>query len=70
VTDRTRDGLTVRRFASHAEADQHDLEFWKQIPAGDRVRLVWQLSVEQWQLLGRKPDEPGLCRSVARVRRG
>ena len=37
--------------------------------AADRVRRSWQPSVERWQLLGR-PDEPGLCRSVARVRLG
>jgi hypothetical protein len=30
----------VRRYASNAEADQNDLDYWKQIPAADRVRLV------------------------------
>jgi hypothetical protein len=69
VTDRTRPGVTVRRFASNAEADRHDAEFWRQLPADERVALVWRLSVEQWALLGRQPDEPGLCRSVARIRR-
>jgi hypothetical protein len=68
VTDRTRPGVTVRRFASNAEADRHDAEFWRQMRPDDRVRLAWRLSVEQWQLLGRMPDEPGLCR--ARVHRG
>jgi hypothetical protein len=69
VTDRVRPGITTRRFSSNSEADQHDAEFWMQMPARDRVLLTWRLSVEQWQLLGRKPDEPGLCRSVARVHR-
>ena len=58
--------LTVRRFASNAEADQHDLEFWMTMPAGERVLQAWRLSLEQWELLGRR-DEPGLCRSVARA---
>ncbi|MCL4814602.1 MAG: hypothetical protein KJ061_19110 [Vicinamibacteraceae bacterium] len=69
VTAKLRRGVTVRRFSSNAEADRHDLDYWKQIPPADRVRLAWTLSVEQWQLAGRQPDEPGLCRSVARVHR-
>jgi hypothetical protein len=69
VTDHPRRAVSVRRFASNTEADRHDLDDWKQIPAAERVRLVWTLSVEQWQLAGWQPDEPGLCRSVARVHR-
>ena len=65
VTDRPRPGITTRRFASNAEADLHDAEYWRRLSPRDRVVLAWQLSVEQWQLLGRMPDEPGLCRSVA-----
>jgi hypothetical protein len=61
-------GMTVRRFASNAEADRHDAEFWRRMPPHERVMLAWRLSIDQWQLLGRAPDEPGLCRSVARVR--
>jgi len=60
--------VTARRFSSNAEADRHDAEFWRQMPAHERVLLAWQLSVEQFELLGR-PDEPGLRRSVASVRR-
>jgi hypothetical protein len=60
--------MTIRRFASHAEADRHDREFWMQIPAAERVRLVWRLSQEQWRLSA-LPDESGLCRSVASVQR-
>jgi hypothetical protein len=61
--------IVTRRFASNAEADRHDREFWLQMSPQQRVMRVWQLSVEQWGLLGRAPDEPGLCRSVASVRR-
>ena len=62
--------ITIRRFDSAAEADRHDLEFWKQIPAPERVLQVWRLSQELWRLRGEYHDEPGLCRSVARVHRG
>jgi hypothetical protein len=61
--------MTTRRFASNAEADRHDLEYWQQIPPAERVLQTWRLSVEQWQLAGHSPDEPGLCRSVARLTR-
>jgi tetratricopeptide (TPR) repeat protein len=61
--------MTARRFASSAEADRHDLEYWRQMSDAERVLQVWRLSLEQWQLRGGAPHEPGLCRSVARVRR-
>ena len=61
--------ITVRRYSSAAEADQHDLEFWMQLPDAERILQVWRLSQEIWRLRGDLPDEPGLCRSVARVRR-
>jgi hypothetical protein len=61
--------LTTRRFESSAEADRHDLEFWLQIPEPERVLQVWRLSQELWRLRGELRDEPGLCRSVARVHR-
>jgi hypothetical protein len=61
--------MIVRRFASNAEADRHDAEFWRAMDPDERVQFAWRLSVEQWELLGRNPDEPGLCRSVARLQR-
>jgi hypothetical protein len=61
--------VTTRKFASHAEAAQHDLEYWRQIPAAERVLFAWRLSVEQWQLARHSPDEFRLCRSVARIAR-
>jgi hypothetical protein len=64
-----RHGVTVRRFASNAEADRHDADYWRALSPHERVLQAWRLSVEQWQLLGRSPDEPGLCRSVASIRR-
>jgi hypothetical protein len=61
--------ITVKRFESAAEADRHDLEFWRQMSDADRVLHVWRLSRDLWLLRGETPDEPGLCRSVARVQR-
>jgi hypothetical protein len=61
--------LTARRFATNAEADRYDAEYWQQMSPAERVMHAWQLSLEQWQLAGHAPDEPRLCRSVARVTR-
>jgi hypothetical protein len=61
--------IVTRRFASSAEADRHDLAFWLQIPEHERVLQVWRLSQELWRLRGELRDEPGLCRSIARIRR-
>jgi hypothetical protein len=69
MTDDRKARMTIRRYASADEADRHDLEFWMQIPESERVLRVWQLSQEVWRLRGDLPDEPGLCRSVARVSR-
>jgi hypothetical protein len=61
--------VTVRRFATAAEADRHDLEYWQQLSPAQRILQTWRLSQELWQLRGDPPDEPGLSRSVARIRR-
>jgi hypothetical protein len=61
--------LTVTRFASSADADRCDAEYWRQIPEAERVLQAWRLSVELWRLRENTADEPRLCRSVARVHR-
>lgn len=66
MTERT-SRITVRRYASAADADRHDLEYWLQIPDTERVLQVWRISQELARLRGEPPHEPGLHRSVARV---
>jgi hypothetical protein len=61
--------MTVRRYASAADADRHDFEFWMQLSASERVVEVWRLSQEQWTLAGHPSHESGFCRSVASLRR-
>jgi hypothetical protein len=61
--------ITVRRYASAIEADRADLAYWAELSDAERVHQVWRLSRELWELRGERVDEPGLCRSVARVRR-
>ena len=61
--------ITVRRYASARDADRDDPAYWRQMSDAERVLHTWRLSVEQWRLKGDLPDEPGLCRSVARVHR-
>ena len=68
---RARDGtrMTVRRYASAADADAHDLAFWMQLPEAERVLQAWRLSQELWRLRGEPTHEPGFSRSVASIRR-
>lgn len=61
--------ITVRRYASAAEADRHDLDFWLQMPEAERILQVWRLSQELWRLRGDLAHEPGLSRSVTRIYR-
>jgi hypothetical protein len=61
--------MTIRRFASAAEADRHEAAYWQALPVAERIASVWQLSLEQWQLGGGQRYEPGLHRSVASLRR-
>ncbi|NOT43272.1 MAG: hypothetical protein HOP14_01570 [Acidobacteria bacterium] len=61
--------VTVRRFASMADADREDLAYWRTLTPAERILLTWQISREQATLAGQPLHEPGLCRSVARVRR-
>jgi Cft2 family RNA processing exonuclease len=70
MDDRERQArASVRRYESAAEADRDDLAFWMQMSDSDRILQVWRLSEQLWRLRGDMTDEPGLCRSVARVRR-
>jgi hypothetical protein len=61
--------ITVRRFPSAADADKHELEYWRRLSDEERLLYAWTLSQELWSLRGESPHEPGLCRSVASVRR-
>ena len=57
----------MRKLRLGAESEQADREFWAAMTPDERVSLVWRFTVEQWQIKGWNPDEPGLCRTVARV---
>lgn len=61
--------ITVARYQTSAEADRHDVEFWRRLPDAERVLQAWRLSLELWRLGGHPPYEPGLSRSVTRVYR-
>lgn len=47
--------ITVTRYTNAAEADRHDVEFWRRIPEAERVEQVWRLSQELWRLGGHLP---------------
>jgi hypothetical protein len=59
--------MTTRKTRMGPESDRADREFWAAMTPDERVLETWRLSVELWQMKGWDPDEPGLCRTVARV---
>ena len=67
MTPLDRSHIKIRRARLGPEADALDRADWAALTPDERVEAVWTLSVLQWSLQGWNPDEPGLCRSVARV---
>lgn len=61
--------MQVRVYPSLTAHDRDDAMFWGALPVAERVLQVWKLSEAQWRLRGEFPDESGLPRSVAHVRR-
>ncbi len=61
--------MTVRKFASHTEADAADVAFWRALPETERILQVWRLSLAQWAQTGDVNDASRLRRTVTRVRR-
>ena len=59
--------ITVRKARMGEEDARLDREFWSRMTPGERVLETWRLSLELWQWKGCDTDEPGLCRTVARV---
>jgi hypothetical protein len=62
-----RRAMTVRKTTLELLDDSFDVEFWDSISHDERFAEAWRLSEELWQLSGKDPLEPGLCRSTARV---
>ena len=62
--------ITVQKARMGEDEARLDREFWSRMPPGERVLETWRLSLELWRWKGWDTDEPGLCRSVARVIRG
>jgi hypothetical protein len=67
--DERRRRMQVRIYRSQEAHGRDDPAYWAALPVDVRILQVWRLSEEQWRMRGEFPDEPGLCRSVARVQR-
>lgn len=67
MTEPRRAIQSVRKLRLGEESERADREFWAAMTPDERMNETWLLSVELWQMKGWDPDEPGLCRSVARV---
>jgi len=68
--DPSRQGLrqvVVRVCRTKDEAEAADREWWAALTPDERLELTWQLSEQLYRLRGEFNDEPGICRSVARL---
>ena len=61
--------MTVRKFASHAEADAADLAYWRRASPEEKLEAVWDLVLIHSQMQGQSVDQLRLQRSVCRVER-
>jgi hypothetical protein len=59
--------VVVRVCRNKGEAEAADREWWAALTPEQRLELTWQLSEELYRLRGEFNDEPGICRSVARL---
>lgn len=66
---RLRKRIRVRKFQTAQEEQAADHEWWQRLSPEERLIETWRLSEELWRMKGEFNDEPGLCRSVARVSR-
>lgn len=61
--------VTARRTTLTEPDPSFDREFWSKVGAERRVALVWDISVECFELSGRLPGESGRPRFIAHVLR-
>ena len=61
--------MTVRKFASNAEADAADIEYWRGVSPEEKLAMVWDLVLVHSQMQGQSVDQLRLQRSVCRVER-
>lgn len=63
-------GIVFRPGDDPKRLEDFDTDFWLAIPVDERMDAVWDLSARMWKLAnGGSLPEPGLCRSIASVRR-
>lgn len=58
---------TIRFVKDFDELKEEDYRYWQSVPAAERMKAVWELSLEGYQMKGLKPDGQELRRSVVRL---
>ena len=60
---------TARLIPLREDRGQFDREFWRTIPAAERLALVWDMTLEALEWRNPRGDQPRLQRSVCRIER-
>jgi hypothetical protein len=58
---------TIRFVSDLNELKAQDYRYWQSVPAAERMKAVWELSVLGYQMKGFRPDGQELRRSVVRL---
>jgi hypothetical protein len=64
-----RANATVRIVRLHEDDGRFDREFWRAVPASERLEAVWGLVLDYLSIHEPHAGEPRLRRSVCRVER-
>lgn len=59
----------IRRFTSLDDMRAEEYRYWQGVPARERMRAVWQITLETYRLKGEIRDVPRLQRTLVRIQR-
>ena len=58
---------TIRFVKDFKTLKAEDYRYWQSVPAAERMKAVWELSLGAYQMKGLTPDGQELHRSVVRL---
>ncbi|HZY64050.1 MAG TPA: hypothetical protein VFE38_16150 [Edaphobacter sp.] len=60
---------TVRKLASFQDAKDEEYRYWQSIPASERIRAGYQMSIEGYRAYGHSADGRELKRTLVVIQR-
>lgn len=60
---------TIRKFSSFDDMKAEEYHYWQGMSARERMRAVWDITLEAYRLKGEIRDVPRLQRTLVRIQR-